>query len=226
MLATQSLDYPGFPFGSLVPYSIGPDGWPLLLLSHLAKHTRNLEADLRCSLTLVEKGVGDSQQLMRLSCLGRITPLEHPEAFIMQKHFRYFPGSRKYFEELNFRFYGFQPEHFYCVGGFGTARWIGQAHLEKPNSLSSEEELQLIQELETEHQPSAVKLLKNLAGLLPEPGITVHIAGIDSLGMDIRQGEHIFRPGFSAEITSLSAARQAAFDTLQITKWITLINLW
>lgn len=131
ILATQSIDLPGYPFGSLIPYSLGQDGWPLMLLSHLAKHTRNLDANPRCSLNIIEKGEGDIQQLMRLTCLGmatRVIDIEQAEA---EKHFEHFPDSRNYFEQLNFRFYRLQPERFYCVGGFGAARWIGVERLRR-----------------------------------------------------------------------------------------------
>ncbi|MEE9358211.1 HugZ family pyridoxamine 5'-phosphate oxidase [Candidatus Vondammii sp. HM_W22] len=130
ILATQSLDLPGYPFGSLIPYSLGQDGWPLMLLSHLAKHTRNLNAEPRCSLTITDTGEGDIQQLMRLTCLGKVTRVIDIRTSEAENHFRQFPGSQNYFEHLNFQFYRLQPERFYCVGGFGAARWMGVDRLE------------------------------------------------------------------------------------------------
>ena len=50
MLATHSKKMPGFPFGSVVPYCLDADGRPLLLISSIAQHTHNLQADGRCSL--------------------------------------------------------------------------------------------------------------------------------------------------------------------------------
>src|SRR5438270_9823520 len=46
----------GHPFASLVKVATEPDGTPILLLSRLAIHTANLEADPRCSLLLAEGG--------------------------------------------------------------------------------------------------------------------------------------------------------------------------
>lgn len=40
-LATISVDFPGYPFGSVVSYALDDLGRPLLLLSDLAEHTRN-----------------------------------------------------------------------------------------------------------------------------------------------------------------------------------------
>lgn len=52
VLSTHSQAHPGYPFGSVVPYCLDNVGFPLLLLSHLAQHTRNLMAEPRCALTL------------------------------------------------------------------------------------------------------------------------------------------------------------------------------
>ena len=88
VLATHSQELPGYPFGSVVPYSLSPAGWPMFLLSHLAKHTRNLLENPQCSLTITEAGEGDIQQLMRLTCMGEIHPLNAPDSAVIERHFR------------------------------------------------------------------------------------------------------------------------------------------
>ncbi|HBM10724.1 MAG TPA: heme iron utilization protein, partial [Pseudomonas sp.] len=50
VLSTHSKAMPGFPFGSAVPYCLNEEGWPLILISRIAQHTKNLQADPRCSL--------------------------------------------------------------------------------------------------------------------------------------------------------------------------------
>lgn len=74
ILATHSIECAGYPIGSLLPYSLDRDGWPLILVSHLAKHTRNLSADQHCSLTIVEHSRAETQTLTRLSCLADAAP--------------------------------------------------------------------------------------------------------------------------------------------------------
>lgn len=49
-LSTLALDPSGHPFGSVVTYALAPDGAPLVLMSTMAEHARNLDADPRCSL--------------------------------------------------------------------------------------------------------------------------------------------------------------------------------
>ena len=111
VLSTHSLEHEGYPFGSVVPYALDQDGLPLLLLSHFAQHTKNLDADGRCGLTVVESGAGDVQGRGRLSTVDDVTPSD-PGAD-SERYFRYFPHAGMYFEQLGFRFYRFTPLRFH-----------------------------------------------------------------------------------------------------------------
>ena len=46
VLSTHSLEHPGYPFGSVVPYVLDQEGLPLLLLSRLPQHTKNPDPDI------------------------------------------------------------------------------------------------------------------------------------------------------------------------------------
>ncbi|RDH82099.1 MAG: hypothetical protein DIZ78_16905 [endosymbiont of Escarpia spicata] len=129
VLSTQSKGEPGFPFGSVVPFCLDGEGNPLLLLSHLAEHTKNLDEISACCLTVMERGSGDVQKLARLSCLARAAQIETPAPSLVERYFRDFPDTRPYFETLNFRFYRLQPVRFYFVGGFGAAHWFDKSRL-------------------------------------------------------------------------------------------------
>jgi hypothetical protein len=144
MLATQSTGHPGYPFGSAVPFSLDPSGSPLVLLSHLAEHTRNLERDPRCSLLLMDEGGGDVQQLARLTLLAEAHAVEAPDPTLVERHFRYYPQGRAYFEELNFRFFRLEPGRAHFVGGFGTARWLAPGQLNDPLRFDPGEEVRLL----------------------------------------------------------------------------------
>ena len=50
-LATLSRRHPGHPFASVMPYALDDAGRPLFLISSMAMHTQNLEADARASAT-------------------------------------------------------------------------------------------------------------------------------------------------------------------------------
>ncbi len=129
ILSTHSREMAGYPFGSLVPYSTDKDGWPLMLLSHLAKHSRNLQEDPHCSLIITEAVKGDIQQARRLTVIGQIEQIDAPEPTLTEHHFSRFPDSRPHYEQLNFQFLRLVPKRFYWVGGFGAARWISTDQL-------------------------------------------------------------------------------------------------
>mgnify|MGYP003348909748 FL=1 len=56
LLSTHSRAVEGYPFGSVVPYVLDHDACPVLLISRLAEHTKNLEGDARVSLLINESG--------------------------------------------------------------------------------------------------------------------------------------------------------------------------
>jgi len=55
-LSTLSRKQPGFPFGSVMPYGLDNTGRAVFLISTMAMHTQNLQADPRASL-LVDAGL-------------------------------------------------------------------------------------------------------------------------------------------------------------------------
>lgn len=202
VLSTHSVDHEGYPFGSLLPYSVGRDGWPLMLMSDLARHSKNLLTDPRCSLTIVEQGDGDCQRLTRLSCLADAVPLREVDRQLAERHFRYFPESRAYYEELNFRFYRLQPTRFYCVAGFGTARWLGRDRMEAGNPLSYHQESELLRQIMERFRDPIVDTLSRIYRGAVDRQADALAAGIDPLGLDLKQGGRLFRISFPHPVAS------------------------
>ena len=70
-LATLSRRHPGHPFASIMPYAIDGDGRPLFLVSSMAMHTQNLEADARASLLVAQpEWAGDPLAAGRVTLMG------------------------------------------------------------------------------------------------------------------------------------------------------------
>ncbi len=136
VLTTHSLAEPGYPSASLVPYCLDREGQALLLLSHLAQHTKNLLADPRCGLCVAQSTEGDVQQSLRLSCPADAEPVEPADADSHARWFRYFPASRAYSRKRNFRLYRVRPKRFHFNGGFATARWLGTERILRPSPLA------------------------------------------------------------------------------------------
>src|SRR3981081_1075848 len=69
----------GDPYCSLVNVATAPGGTPLLLISRLAVHTKNILADPRASLMLDERKEGDPLQGARVMLMGRAAVTDDPD---------------------------------------------------------------------------------------------------------------------------------------------------
>ncbi|MGE5154101.1 MAG: HugZ family protein [Bdellovibrio bacteriovorus] len=200
VLSTRSLAEPGYPFGSLVPYCLDQAGHALLLLSHLAQHTKNLEADPRCGLCVTEAVEGDVQQGLRLSCPADAEPVDPADLGSHARWFRYFPASRPYLTELNFRLYRLKPRRFHFNGGFATARWLGAERIQRPSPLDDTQEVQLL---------SALAALRERLTAPGDPSEAIRLAGVDPWGLDLARGERLTRTPLPGPFTTLDALRDA-----------------
>src|SRR6202171_4527908 len=64
-LSTLSRKQPGFPFGSLMPYGLDEHGRPTFLISTMAMHTQNLQADPRASLLITQEAAEANRSVYR-----------------------------------------------------------------------------------------------------------------------------------------------------------------
>jgi putative heme iron utilization protein len=203
VLSTHSREHAGYPFGSVVPYVLDQEGFPLLLLSHLSQHTRNVDTDPRCGLTLLDRGDGNVQERARLSAIGDVAP--RAAAADADRYFAYFPQSAFYFRELGFRFYRFTPQRFHWNGGFATARWFSVDRIVRANPLGREAQARIVAHMNQDH---ADTLRRYLAGReLSDPAAVVSMVGIDAEGIDLRVQDQIHRVTLPREIGSAQEAR-------------------
>ncbi|MBT3583641.1 MAG: hypothetical protein HN509_01935 [Halobacteriovoraceae bacterium] len=128
ILSTHSLDCPGYPFGSLTPYALDGKNYPILLVSDLAQHTKNMIEDPKVSLTIAEESDDDKKQTLgRLTYLGTAQKIEESDADFKEVSNIYlsrFPESKSYFEAHNFFFYRLNFFRGRLIEGFGKICWI------------------------------------------------------------------------------------------------------
>ncbi len=125
VLSTWSQTMPGYPFGSLAPFVMTHEGRPLLYVSRLAEHTRNLAADARACLTVSEAGAAPAQALGRASLLGEVRQASEAEhAALADRYFALFPEQRDYEALGDFAFWWLEPVRVRWIGGFGEIAWI------------------------------------------------------------------------------------------------------
>lgn len=75
-LATRSVQMPGYPFATVLPFVPDSRHRPVSLISRLAEHTKNLLADRRASLLVFRPEEGDVQTGSRLAILSGAVPIE------------------------------------------------------------------------------------------------------------------------------------------------------
>lgn len=207
VLSTHSLEHPGYPFGSVVPFMLSREGLPLLLLSHLSQHTRNLDSDRRCGFTVVETGDGDVQQRGRLSAVGDI--LRVTGGTDVDRYFEYFPHSRMYYETLGFHFYHFLPERFHWNGGFASARWFSADRIVRANPFEATVEARIRDHMNRDHRDA---LAGYLSGFGPAAEDDIAMVGMDAEGLDLRIGERLIRLTLPREVDTPEAARQVLVE--------------
>src|SRR6516165_1399018 len=85
-LSTLSRQRPGFPFGSLMPYGLDDQGRPIFLISTMAMHTQNLEADPRASLFVTEPDAsGEPLGASRVTLIGSVNRIPEAELVAARK---------------------------------------------------------------------------------------------------------------------------------------------
>ena len=107
----------GDPYCSLVNVATAHDGSPLLLISKLAIHTKNLVADPRASLMLDERKAGDPLEGARVMLMGRVS--ETDDAKARARYLARHPEAEMFAGFADFAIYRMDIERAHLVAGFG-----------------------------------------------------------------------------------------------------------
>jgi hypothetical protein len=107
----------GDPYCSLVNVATAFDGAPLLLLSTLALHTKNLLADARASLMLDERKEGDPLEGARVMLMGKCAKNSDPASSLA--YLRRHPEAEAFANFGDFAFYRMEITRAHLVAGFG-----------------------------------------------------------------------------------------------------------
>lgn len=206
-LAT-SLD--GRPYVSLVAVACDSDASPLLLLSDLAEHTRNLLAEPRVSL-LFEATAGHADPLAgpRLTLLGQAERSDDPR--LLARFAARHPASAVYAGFADFHLYRVAIERGHLVAGFGRIAWVEGEKLRFTGDTAAlaEAEQEIVTHMNADHA-DAVQLYAGR--LLGRGGTGWRMTGIDPEGLDLRRdgetGGETARLDFNAPIGTAEEARR------------------
>lgn len=177
VLSTNSTQLPGYPYGTAVPLVLDQEHRPVLLISALAEHTRNLMSDTRASLAVVGSGQRNVQDAARVTLVGRFEPFV-PGQQLVDRYLRYQPAAAQYLQ-LDFSFFRLDIERARYIGGVGNMGWVEQVSWHKLDLLTPDEEVALL--AMAKELPQGIRLL-----------------GIDAYGLDYEAGDQQLRNTFGS----------------------------
>src|SRR5206468_5537143 len=116
-LSTLSRKQPGLPFGSVMPYGLDDHGRPIFLISTMAMHTQNLQADPRASLLVTQQDTeGEPLAASRVTVVGNVLPVPNAELAEARKlYLERHANSRYWVDFEDFSFYRIDAIDVYYV---------------------------------------------------------------------------------------------------------------
>ncbi|MFQ5784314.1 MAG: HugZ family protein [Alphaproteobacteria bacterium] len=205
-LATAARGTGGWPYASFALVAVDCDATPLLLLSDLAEHSRNIAADDRVSL-LIESAAGLDDPLTgpRLSVLGRALRSAEPRhrARFLARH----PSAEAYAGFGDFRVYRVAVERGHFVAGFGRIHDLARDELIRPAPPGLvDAAADIVARMNADHADPAALLAEALLGA---DGAGAIFTGIDPEGCDIRNRAGLLRLDFERPVADAAETRAA-----------------
>jgi heme iron utilization protein len=195
----------GSPYASLVLVAVDLDASPLMLLSDLAQHSRNIAFDPRVSLLLDgTEGHADRLDGPRLTVLGRVEATTDPR--LLARFTARHPSSALYAGFADFRVYRLVVERGHLVAGFGRIEWIEAADLLFPGDIAAlaAAEPAIVTQMNRDH----AEMVNLFPRTVPDGDKTGWVmTGIDPDGIDLRREGKTARVDFPAPATTPEAAR-------------------
>ncbi len=204
VLSTLSKRLHGAPFGSIAPFVLDHEGCPVILISTLAEHTRNLDADPRCSL-IAHPCAQDPQAAGRVTLVGKAERLPDKHA-LGPRYLRRFPEAEEYFGMHDFQFHRLRVQAVRYIGGFGSIHWIDAADFAPPANSLGEAEESILEHMNADHEANLRAYCRHVHGMQPA---RVRMIGVDVDGFDVRADERVLRFDFDAPAPDAGAVREA-----------------
>jgi len=195
----------GDPYCSLVNVAAAIDGAPLLLISRLAIHTRNILSDARVSLMLDERKDGDPLQGARVTLTGRIAQTEGPDA--RRRYLAQQPEAEMFAGFGDFAVYEIAIAGGHLVAGFG--RIVDLAAADLLTDLVGAEALvaaepEAVAHMNADHADACRLYATKLLGA---PDGAWRCVGCDPEGLDLQCRRTALRLAFPQRVTTPAALR-------------------
>jgi hypothetical protein len=218
-LSTLSRKQPGFPFGSVMPYGLDLRGRPIFLISTMAMHTQNLQADPRASLLVTQTdGDGDPLGASRVTLVGNVALIPEPEiAGARALYLDRYANSKYWVDFEDFAFHRMDVIDVYYVGGFGVMGWVKALDYDqaRPDPLA-DVAAGIIEHMNADHKDALILLARINTGIEAQEA---SMTSVDRLGFHVRlktaDGMRGTRIAFLREVMDAKDTRKVLVEMVQ-----------
>jgi putative heme iron utilization protein len=196
----------GAPYCSLVNVATAADGAPLLLISRLAVHTKNILADPRVSLMIDERKEGDPLQGARVMLMGTAAVTDDPQA--RRRYLARQPEAEMFADFADFAFYRIALEGAHLVAGFGRIVDLGPRDVLTETGDAGElvaAEPEVLAHMNDDHADACRLYATRLLGA---PAGDWRCVGCDPEGLELQLGRTALRLPFPQRVRSPGVLRQ------------------
>jgi putative heme iron utilization protein len=199
----------GAPYCSLVNVASHPDGSPILLISRLAVHTRNILGDPRVSLMLDERAEGDPLEGARIMLSGRAEQAAGADIEICRRRYlNAHPSAEVFVDFEDFSFFRIRPDGTHLVAGFGRIVDLKpEAFLTDISDAGAllEAEQGAIDHINADHREATDLYATRLLGAGPADW---RCTGCDPDGLDLQTDGKTLRLDFPSRVTGPGELRK------------------
>jgi heme oxygenase (biliverdin-IX-beta and delta-forming) len=196
-----------WPYASLVLVAYDLDAAPLLFLSDLAEHTKNLKRDPRASLLCdATAGLADPLAGARVTVLGTLAPAADER--LLDRYVARHPTAGSYRAFADFKLYRLTPRRAHLVAGFGRIHWIEADALQPAPAAAAAlatAEPAILAHMNRDHADTVDLYAHRLLGLT---GTGWRLTGVDPDGADLRREGTAARLAFAAPVGGADAVRR------------------
>lgn len=203
-LSTLDVETGGTPYGSIVLTACALDARPVVLLSDLARHTRNFKADSRVSMLFAKPGA-DAISLSRATLIGTMEPCDDP--VLRERFLRRHGPSRNHMAFADFHLFRLAPESVHFIGGFGRIETLDASDVMLGSNAFdalAAAESDIVEHMNDDHR-DAIRAYAH--GHADRPGVDWRMTNIDPEGCDLARNDAEARIDFATIVTDADTAR-------------------
>ena len=202
---------PEGPYVSLVNIATDGQGYPVIFISRLAWHTRNIETAPAGSILVSEiPAEGDALTGPRVTVMGRFERLD--SAAMASRYTHHHPAARTYLDFPDFSFWRLKPEKIHVVAGFGRIETMAPAEVFLPESAAAAVMAQAQGAIDHMNQDHADAIALYAERLLGAESGNWRISAIDPDGAHLELNGRVLRLAFDKPAEKAEDLRRAFVD--------------